>query len=132
MKSLNSMTQLAVVSLLGLVVLHMVQLGALFAQLELSPPIFVGPLIGTAIAIQAVAIPLILWRHKSRLWWVIAVVLTAIPGVGPQKLIIEPDALILSPMILIGTIFIAVLIAYAVTGGKVKEKGSQKAGTAVA
>jgi len=131
MKSLNSMTQLAVVSLLGLVILHIVQLGALFAQLELSPPMFVGPLIGTAIAIQTVTIPLILWQHRSRLLWIIAVVLTAIPSVGPQKFIIEPDALILSPMIIMGTIFTTVLIVYAVTGGKVTEKGSQKVGAAV-
>ncbi len=131
MKSLNSTTQLAVASLLGLVILHLVQLGALFAQLELSPPMFVGPLIGTAIAIQAVTIPLILWQHKSRLLWIIAVVLTAIPSIGPQKFIIEPDALILSPMIILGTIFTTVLIVYAVTDGKVKEKGSQKVGAVV-
>ena len=131
MKTLNSITQLAVASLLGLVILHVVQLGALFAQLELSPPMFVGPLLGTAIAIQAVTIPLILWQHSSRLLWIIAVVLTAIPSVGPQKLIIEPDALILSPMIILGTIFTTVLIVYAVAGSKVKEKGSQKAGAIV-
>lgn len=132
MKSLNSITQLAVVSLLGLIILHIVQLGALFAQLELSPPMFVGPLIGTAIAIQTVTIPLILWQHRSRLLWVIAVVITAIPSVGPQKFIIGPDALVLSPMIIMGTIFTTFLVAYAVAGGKVKKKDSQKVGVAVA
>lgn len=131
MKTLNSTAQLAVASLLGLLILHVVQLGALFAQLELSPPTFVGPLIGTAIALQSVTIPLILWQHKSRLLWIAAVVLTSMPSVGPQKFIIEPDALILSPMIILGTIFTAVLIVYAVTDGKVKEKGSQKAGAVV-
>ena len=131
MKTLNSTTQLAVASLLGLVILHLVQLGALFAQLELSPPMFVGPLIGTAVAIQAATIPLILWQHKSRLLWIIAVVLTTIPSVGPQKFIIEPEALILSPMIIMGTIFMTVLIVYAVTGGKVKEKSREKVGAGV-
>ena len=122
MKTQNSMTQLAVVSLLGLAILHVVQLGALFAQLELSPPVFVGPLIGTAIALQAATIPLILWQHKSRLLGLIAVVLTAIPSVGPQKFIIEPDALILSPMIILGTLFVTVLIVYAITDSKAHQQ----------
>ncbi len=129
MTSLNSTTQLAVASLLGLVILHLVQLGALFAQLELSPPLFVGPLIGTAVAIQMVTIPLVLWQHRSRLLWISAVVLTAIPSVGPQKFITEPDALILSPIIILGTIFMIILIVYAVTNNKVKEKSRPKIGT---
>jgi len=132
MKTLNSITQLAVASLLGLVILHMVQLGALLAQLELSPPIFVGPLLGTAIAIQVTTIPLILWQHKSRLLWIMIVVLTAIPSVGPHKFIIEPNALILSPMIILGTIFMIILTVYGVTESKLKAKNSQSIDAIVA
>ena len=128
MKTLNSNSQLAVASLIGLVILHVVQLGALFAQLELSPPMFVGPLLGATIAIQMITIPLILWQHRSRFLGVIAVVLTAIPSVGPQKFFIEPEALVLSPIIILGTILTTILIVYAVTDGQVKEKRSQKVG----
>ncbi|KAA3665087.1 MAG: hypothetical protein DWQ04_02350 [Chloroflexi bacterium] len=129
MKTLNSTTQIAVVSLLGLMILHIVQLGAMFAQIDISPPTFVGPLLGGAIALQAATIPLIIWQHKSRMLWIVAVVLTAIPSVGPQKFITEADALLLSPMIILGTIFAISLIVYAVAERKVKAKESPEAAT---
>ncbi len=131
MKTLNSITQLAVVSLLGLVILHAVQIGAMLAQLELSPPIFVGPLLGSAMALQAITIPLILWQHKSRLLWVVAVVVTAIPSIGPQKFITEPDAVALAPMIILGTLFVMLLVAYIVAESRAKEKCNQKVAAAV-
>ncbi len=118
MKTLSSNTQLAVASLLGLIILHGVQLAALLAQLELSPPMFVGPLLGASLAIQAVALLLLLCQHRSRLIWIAAVVLSAIPSVGPQKFFTEPEALVLSPLIVLGTLFAAILIYYGIAEGK--------------
>ena len=126
MKNLNSASQLAIASLIGLAILHLVQLGAIFAQLELSPPLFVAPLIGTAISIQLATIPLLVYQHKSRFWWMAAVILTAIPSVGPQKFF-SADALILSPMIVCGTAFTIILIGYVLMSSKGAEQWPEPA-----
>ena len=112
MNQYQSRSQSAVAALIGVAVLNTVMLLALFAGADPAPPAFVGPLIGATIAAAACTIPLVLWRHRFRLAGTAIVLLTAIPGVGPQKFLIEPDILVLSPVVTLGTICLGILVAY--------------------
>lgn len=115
MNQLTSKAQLAVAALVGLLILHTVMLLALFSGVEPTPPAFFGPFIGTTIAAAAFAIPMILWQHEHRLISVIVVLLMAVPGVGPQKVLTEPDILVLLPIVFSGTICLGILIVYIVS-----------------
>ncbi|KEA65599.1 hypothetical protein ADIMK_0121 [Marinobacterium lacunae] len=114
MKTLDSKAQLAVSALLGLIVLHTMMLVALFTHAALSPPDFVGPLNAAVIALQLMAILLIYCNNQQRYTWVLLAAVVSIPGVGPHKFLLEPDALQLSPVILSGTLFILMLTRYAI------------------
>ena len=114
MQKLNSFSQLAIGALSGIIILHMVMLLALFARVEPHPPAFVGPLIGATLAFSTFTISLIWSDHSRKLIALITSMLMALPSVGPHKFLTEPEALVLSPVILSGTAFLILLTIYIV------------------
>lgn len=126
MNNLNDRTQLVIAALIGLIIMHMVMLGALFSGVEPKPPAFFGPFIGATIAAAAATIFLLLTQHKYQVHAVLLVLLMALPGVGPQKIFIEPDILILSPIVLLGTGCLGILLTYLVKARTTVEPGYEQ------
>lgn len=112
MNHLTSKTQLTVASLIGLLVLHTVMLLALFSGTDPKPPAFFGPFIGATIAAAAFTIPMILWQHQYHHLSIAIVLLMAIPGVGPHKVLTEPDILLLLPIVILGTTCLGIMVSY--------------------
>ncbi len=113
-KSTSSITQVAISSLFGLIVLNCVMLGALFAQVAPNPPGRVGPYIGATIALAVLSLPLVYWRNKIGYICSIIVGFMCLMSLGPQKFFIEPTANLLSPVIILRTILSIVLIIYSI------------------
>ena len=114
MHKLSSTAQLTIAALTALLILHVVMLLALFSGVDPKPPAFFGPFIGATIAVSAFTIPLVMWQHKYRLLGTGAVLLMAFVGVGPHKIVTEPDILVLSPIVTMGTVCLGILVAYLV------------------
>ena len=119
-KSTSSITQVAISSLFGLIVLNCVMLGALFAQVAPNPPGRVGPYIGATIALAVLSLPLVYWRNKIGYICSIIVGFMCLMSLGPQKFFIEPTANLLSPVIILRTILSIVLIIYSIMAWREK------------
>ena len=102
-------------SLLGLLVLNAVMLLALFAQVAPNPPGRFGPYIGTTIALAAMALPLITWQNRWGLLPALLAALMSMLSLGPHKLFFEPAAVLLWPVILLGSVLI-ILVAVSGVG----------------
>jgi hypothetical protein len=92
MEKPSAIIQVAISSLLGLIVLNCVMLGALFAQVAPNPPGKFGPYIGTTIALAVLSLPLVYWRNKIGYICSIIVGLMCLMSLGPHKLFIEKTA----------------------------------------
>lgn len=110
MPKLDPTEQLLVGSLVGMLVMNAVILGALFAQAPPVPPAHFGPCIGAGAALNAAVIPLCLWRHWAGPSGALLTALVSVPNMGPQKVILVPDPLIHGPVILVGTLFIGCVV----------------------
>ena len=120
MEKPSSITQVAISSLLGLIVLNCVMLGALFAQVAPNPPGRFGPYIGATIALAVLSLPLVYWRNK--IGYICSVIdgFMCLMSLGPQKFFIEPTAKLLSPVIILGTILSIVIIIYSILAWREK------------
>jgi hypothetical protein len=110
MVSTNSKIQAAISSLIGLIVINFVMLGALFSQVPPNPPGRFGPYIGTTVALAAVSLLLICWKNKIGYISSIIVGIMCMVSLGPQKLFTEYHASQVAPIIISGSIFAIVLI----------------------
>ena len=110
MQKPGSILQAVISSLIGLVALNCVMLGALFAQVPPNPPGRVGPYIGATLSLAVLSLPLIFWRNRIGYISSIIVGLMCLMSLGPQKFFIEQAANLLSPVIILGSILSLILI----------------------
>ena len=89
----SSRMQVTISSLVGLIVINCVMLGALFS-----------------IALAVLSLPLIWWRNKIGYVCSILVGLMCLISVGPHKFFLEQAAMQLAPVITLGSILTVVLI----------------------
>ena len=113
--------QAAISSLIGLIALNCVMLGALFAQVAPNPPGRFGPYIGTTIALAVVSLPLIYWRNRIGYICSIIVGIMSLLSLGPQKFFIEQAANLLSPAIILGSILSLILIISSIMAWREKD-----------
>jgi hypothetical protein len=106
MEKQNSIIQASMSSLIGLIVLNWVMIQALFAQVPPNPPGQFGPYIGSTIALAVVSLYLVYHHYKIGFISSIIVGLMCLLSMGPQKFFIEPNAKLLIPVIILGTILI--------------------------
>jgi hypothetical protein len=110
MQKPNSILQAAISSLIGLIALNCVMLGALFAQVPPNPPGKVGPYIGATLSLAVLSLPLVFWRNRTGYISSFIVGLMCLMSLGPQKFFIEQAADLLSPVIILGSILSVILI----------------------
>ena len=91
-------------ALYALIVANSVQIAAGLAQLELSPPEAVLPLLAATVAFGVAAVPLV--RSGDRSGYVLGLVFCTLSliGMGPHKVFLE-DGLAIAPMALTGFAF---------------------------
>ena len=97
----------------ALILANGVQIAAGLAQLELSPPAQVLPLLAATVALGVAAVPLV--RAGQRLGSFLAIGFCALSliGMGPHKLFLE-NGLVIGPLALTGFAFELVLVRAAV------------------
>ena len=110
MEKPSSILQAVISSLIGLIALNCVLLGALFAQVPPNPPGRVGPYIGATLSLAVLSLPLIFWRNRIGYISSIIVGFMCLISMGPQKFFIEEAANLLSPVIILGSILSLILI----------------------
>lgn len=103
--------QAAIAALIGLIALHVVMLGALFGHVAPSPPPAWGPYIGATAALAALTVPLVWWGRAAGNACALAVALMGLVSVGPHKFVLDPAASVLSPVLVLGTMLVVVLVA---------------------
>ena len=96
-------------SLLGLLTIDVVLLIALFAQVDPHPPGTLGPFIGAMVSLGVISVVLALWGRKIGLLSAITFGCLNILAVGPQKYFYDPNAMAVTPIIILGTILIGTL-----------------------
>lgn len=106
---LGKENQNVVVSLIGLLTIDIVLLLALFAEVDPHPPGSLGPFIGATISLGAISIVLALWERKIGLISALIFGCLNILAVGPQKYFYDPNAMAVTPIIILGTILIGTL-----------------------
>lgn len=121
MKKPSSVLQAAISSLIGLFALNCVLLGTLFAQVPPNPPGMFGPYIGATLSLAVISLPLFLWRNRIGYISSIIVGLMCLMSFGPQKFFIEPAALLLSPVIILGSILSLTLIISSIVAWREKD-----------
>ena len=102
--------QIAIASLVGLLALTVVQIMALFAEVEPHPPEFVGPFLGAVVALGFVCIVLIYGKSRVGIALSILFSVTNIPNVGLHKLWTHPAANVLWPIVILGSVLIVALL----------------------
>ncbi len=110
MEKPSSILQAAISSLIGLIIINGVMLGALFAQVPPNPPGRVGPYIGATLSLAVLSLSLSFWRNRIGYLSSIIVGLMCLLSLGPQKFFLEQAAVSLSPVIILGSILSVVLI----------------------
>ncbi|MBW2624468.1 MAG: hypothetical protein JRD68_16285 [Deltaproteobacteria bacterium] len=110
MEKYNSTLQAAISSLMGLIIINGVMLGALFAQVPPNPPGKFGPYIGATLSLAVLSLSLSFWRNRIGYLSSIIVGLMCLLSLGPQKFFLEQTAVSLAPVIILGSILSVVLI----------------------
>ena len=128
MTRLSPTAQLSLAALIGLSILHLMMLIALFSKAAVAPPDFVGPLNAAVLAIFMVTLWLVWNTHPAYKFWLALSALSALPGVGPHKLLIEADALVISPVVISGTLFVILLLRDLFAGCAQPEPEMESAG----
>ena len=100
-------------SLYALLLANSVQIGAGLAQLEVSPPTEVLPLLAATMAVGIAAVPMIRAGDRHGLQLGIVFCVLSLIGMGPHKLFLE-DGLVIAPMALTGFAFEVVFVRAAV------------------
>lgn len=121
MEKPSSVLQAAISSLLGLIALNWVLLSSLFAQVPPHPPGMFGPYIGATLSLAVLSLPLVLWRNRIGYIGSIIVGLMCVMSFGPQKFFLEPAALLLVPVIILGSILSLVLIISSIMAWREKD-----------
>lgn len=106
-------TPLMIGALAALIVGHLMQLAAGFAQVEPYPPGDVLPMIGATVALGAAAIPLVRAGQRAGLLLGIAFCVLSLIGMGPHKLFLENGSII-APVALMGFAFEIVFVRAAI------------------
>lgn len=101
--------QIAMASLAGLLTLTAIQLMALFAGVKPHPPEFVGPFLGTVLSIGIVCTVLVYGKSKIGNAFSLVFSIANIPNVGLHKLWSHPDANILWPVVILGSLLVLTL-----------------------
>ena len=109
----TSRTPVMLGALYALIVANGVQIAAGLAQLELSPPQAVMPLLGATVAIGVAAVPLV--KSSVRAGYLAGIVFCALSliGMGPHKVFLD-DGLTIAPLALTGFAFEIVFVREAV------------------
>ena len=113
--------QIAVSSLVGLVLLDAVLMGCLWSQVEPHPPARVGPFIAASLSLAFVSVPLVWWRNKIGYTTSILVGLLGLISFGPHKFFSESAGQIF-PAIIVGTVLSVVLIISSLASWKTKNE----------
>jgi hypothetical protein len=121
MEKYSSTLQAAISSLIGLIIINGVMLGALFAQVPPNPPGKFGPYIGATLSLAVISLSLCFWRNRIGYLSSIIVGLMCLLSLGPQKFILEEQATALSPVIILGSILSVVLIISSFMAWKEKD-----------
>ena len=121
MEKKSSILQAVISSLIGLVVINCVMLGALFAQVPPNPPGKFGPYIGATLSLAVLSLPLVFWRNRIGYISSIIVGLMCLMSTGPQKFFIEQEPFLLSPVIILGSILSVVLIISSIMAWREKD-----------
>ena len=107
-----------IVSLIGLLTIDIVLLLALFAEVDPHPPGSLGPFIGVLISLGIISIVLALWERKIGLILAVIFGCMNILAVGPQKYFYDPNAVAVTPIIILGTILVGNLFYSILLVGK--------------
>ncbi len=110
MEKQHTLIHASMSSLIGLIILNWAMIHALFAQGPPNPPGQFGPYIGSTIALAAVSLYLVYHHYKFGYISSIIVGLMCLLSAGPQKFFFEPNATLLTPVIILGTTFSVTLI----------------------
>lgn len=113
-------TQAAISSLIGLLILNGVMLGALFSEVPPNPPGKFGPYIGTTLALAGVTLPLVYWRNRVGYLCSIILAMMCMVSMGPHKLLLGGAANLLYPTIVLGSILSLTLSISAIMAWKRK------------
>lgn len=100
-------------ALYALILANAVQIAAGMAQLDLSPPIEVLPLLAATVALGVASVPMVRAGHRHGLLLGIAFCALSLIGMGPHKLFLE-DGLVIAPMALTGFTFEIVFVRAAI------------------
>jgi hypothetical protein len=106
-------TPLMLGALYALLLANAVQIAAGMAQLGVSPPAEVLPLLAATVAIGIAAVPLVRAGLRHGLLLGIGFCALSLIGMGPHKLFLE-DGLVIAPMALTGFAFEIVFVAAAI------------------
>lgn len=120
MEKPSSILQAAISSLIGLIALNCVLLGALFAQVPPHPPGMFGPYIGATLSLALISLPLVFWRNRIGYISSIIVGLMCLMSFGPQKFF-EEAANLLFPVIILGSTLSLILIISSIKAWREKD-----------
>ena len=109
MNQLNGKIQGLLISLIGLLVIDIVILQALFAQVPPHPPGNLGPFIAAMVTLGVISPILIHWKNKMGLISSFIFGCMNILAVGPHKYWLDPNGTIVLPVIILGTILVITL-----------------------
>lgn len=100
----------AIASLATLIVLLVAMDLAMLAGIPPHPPGERGPFIAAAAAVCVGALAMFAQRSRAAAWPGAVAALAVLPAVGPHKLLTEPAAGLLSPVIGVGSVAAVVLL----------------------
>lgn len=100
----------AIASLAALIVLLVAMDVAMLAGIAPHPPGERGPFIAAAAAVCVGALAMFVQGGRGAAWPGAAAALAVLPAVGPHKLLTEPAAGLLSPVIGVGSVAALVLL----------------------
>lgn len=109
MNQLNGKIQGLLISLIGLLVIDIVILQALFAQVPPHPPGNLGPFIAAMVTLGVISPILIHWKNKMGLISSFIFGCMNILAVGPHKYWLDPNGKLVLPVIILGTILVITL-----------------------
>jgi hypothetical protein len=110
MSNISNEKQNLLVSLIGLLTIDMVLMGALFAQVDPHPPGYLGPFIGAMVTMGVITVVLVWWDREAGQLSAVVYACMNFLAVGPQKLVFDPNGQQVVPIIVLGTTLIVVLI----------------------
>ena len=111
--NLTETRQAAQAALLTLLTFGMVMLASALAGLQPSPPPDKLPIVATSLALGAAAWWLLAVRHGAAGSVTLIAALACVPTVGVHKFLLEPHALALAPVLLVGSACVVVLLVAA-------------------